>query len=211
MHPEHHDRGTLTVRVPRGNDGYWAIIRRLAESQGTFTAADVDGASNTDIGSVRRYVRALHRAGFLDVVRIERTKAKQPRHVYALKVNQATTPRFRGDGTPIGVAAQKQIWTAIRALKQFTLPELVFAATTPECRFGAVWAKRYLTMLHQAGYLVQLKPAAGQHRHATWRLKPSMDTGPRPPERRRITTDALWDPNLKKFVGDEPVASEVLS
>jgi hypothetical protein len=199
-----HDSGALAVRVPRGIDGYWAIIRELAKTKGEFTVADVDDESNTDIASVKRYVRALERGGFLAVARVERRTAGRPRHIYRLQKDQADAPRFRANGELIEASDQQQLWNAIRTLKTFTLPELLLPASTP---IRTLWARRYLTMLHCAGYLVQLQTAAGKHRPATWRLKPGMDTGPKPPERRRITTVALWDPNVKKFIGQPPVVS----
>lgn len=205
MQRELHDSGTLAVRVPRGCDGYWAIIRGLAKAQGEFTSSDVDGGSNTDVGSVKRYIRSLVRGGFIAVVRVEcRGGRRTPRHVYRLVKDQAHAPHFRGDGSLIVASAQQQLWNAIRTLPTFTLPELLVPAVTP---IRPLWAKRYLTWLRAAGYLVQLQAAAGKHRHATWKLKPGMNTGPRPPERRRVNAERVWDPNLRKFMGEPAVAS----
>lgn len=204
MHQEHFIPVDMRVNVLRGYDGYWAIIHKLDAEQGEFTAADVDGESNSDIGSIRRYLRNLTANGFLQLARVERNRIKSaPLHFYRLVKRQKVAPHFRSDGTLIPPSAQQCIWTAIRTLRQFTLTDLVFAARTPETSIGIVWAKRYLTMLHKAGYLVVVN-GAGRN-PVTWRLKPAMNTGPKPPMRAKVTNTALWDPNRRTFVGETTV------
>jgi hypothetical protein len=100
------------------------------------------------------------------------------------------------------------LWVAIRNLKTFGLKELVFAASTDTNRVSPGAASMFLHRLVRAGYLIVLRKAA-RGRGAIWRLKPSMDTGPRPPVVRSIRAHVLWDPNLKKFVGEPPIAKEV--
>jgi hypothetical protein len=206
MRPEHHKVASLKVRIPRGNAGFWQIIRALHASQGTFTIAHIDGESNVDPHDIKGYVLALARAGFLDVVGCSGNRGAT---VYRLVRNQNEAPRVRRDGSLILPTAQEQLWTAIRTLKTFGLRDLIFAATTPEVKPTYQSAKRFVTCLATANYLVK-RPGRGAER-TVWRLKPGMDTGPKPPERRKLHAALMWDPNLGEFVGEAPVAGTVLS
>jgi hypothetical protein len=205
MRAEHYQPASLKVRVPRGYQGFWDIMRALAASQGAFTITDIDGESNVARDEIGWYVRKCARAGFLKVERPGRSAGGQHPTLYSLAVTQKAAPRFRRDGSLIPATAQEQLWTAARGLASFGLRELMFAATTPETRPTYSATKVFVHRLARAGYLVSL-PRPGSR---AWRLKPGMNTGPRPPERRRLRADVLWDPNLKAFVGEPPVAKEV--
>src|SRR5712664_2257003 len=112
MRPEHHQAASLKVRIPRGNAGFWQIIRGLHASQGAFTVADIDGESNVDPHDIKGYVLALARAGFLEVVS---RSGKGGATVYRLVRNQNEAPRVRRDGSLVLPTAAEQLWTAIRS------------------------------------------------------------------------------------------------
>ncbi len=195
-------RATLPVRVPRGQEGYWQIICQLADTQGDFTINDVDGRTNAGRGDVQVYIWGLNKAGFLTMV-----KRGAPNHVpavFRLVKRQADAPRFRRDGTVAPATAQEQLWRTIRNLKVFGLRELAFAASTDEVAVSYQTAKRYVYRLASAGYLITTPV---RHRNF-YRLKQGMDTGPKPPEARKISADLMWDPNTRRFVGEDPIVSE---
>ncbi len=203
MRAEHYQPASLKVRVPRGNAGFWQIICALDLSQGEFTIGDIDGESNVSREDIKGYVSALAKAGFLTVVRNGRSTRLTPT-VYRLAKRQKLAPRVRPDGSLIHSTAQEQLWTAMRTLKTFGVRSLMFAAATPEVKPSYEATKRFINRLTRAGYLVALRANVP----ATWRLKPGMDTGPKPPERRALRADVLWDPNLGAFVGESPIAKE---
>lgn len=191
----------LPVRVPRGIEGYWQIICSLADTKGDFTINDVDGETNAGRSDVQVYVWALHKAGYLDMV--SRGAPNHVSAVFRLVKRQKEAPHVRRDGSIIPPTAQEQLWRAMRNLKTFGLSELVFAARTDEVAPGYQTAKRYVCRLTSAGYLLGL-PTRGK---MLYRLKPSMDTGPKPPEARKLSAELIWDPNKRAFIGMVPIAT----
>jgi hypothetical protein len=123
-------------------------------------------------------------------------------HTAALTVRVA-----RGREVTGRPSTQKQpLWVAIRNLKTFGLAELLFVVADPKIKPAS--ALVFLHRLTRGGYLTVVRKAS-PGRGAIWRLKPRMDTGPRPPVQRSIRATVLWDQNLKAFVGETPVAKEV--
>jgi hypothetical protein len=207
MRSEHFQETPLKVRVPRGNDGFWEIICKLHKSQGAFTVADIDGESCVNAQLIRKYIRLLILGGFVEPVSTHRRKRRFVAPLYRLVKQPTRAPRVRPDGSLISGTAIEQLWTAIRNLKAFGLKDLVFAATTPDVKPTYQMAKRYAGYLTTAGYLTV--PNASHDGKQVYRLKPGMNTGPLPPCLKAVRADAMFDPNLKAFVGPAPIASEV--
>lgn len=205
MRPEHFQEASLPVRVPRGNEGFWQIICKLHEAQGEFTVADIDGESNVNVKMIQKYIRLLIAGGFIERVR---TAALFSAPVYRLLKHQKRAPRVRPDGTLIVSDAIEHLWTTIRNLKTFGLRELIFAATTTDVTPTYALAKRYVSYLSAAGYLTVVQPKVG-NRPQSWRLKPGMDFGPKPPCLKAFNSKVMWDPNICAFFGATPVAAEV--
>jgi hypothetical protein len=65
-------------------------------------------------------------------------------------------------------------------------------------------ARRFVEALKRGGYLQQIE-AGKRGRPARWRLRPAMNTGPKPPMRFRV--QLVFDPNTGCVVG-ETVATE---
>lgn len=204
MRAELHHKASLPVRVPRGIQGFWDIICALAATQGHFTITDIDGESNVDRQEIKVYVRLLTKAGFLAVEKpsVDTGHGRTPT-VYRLARKQRYAPRVRADGSLIYATAQEHLWTTIRNLKTFGLAELKFGATTGDVKPSYAATRVFVLRLVTAGYLTRVS-------RGVFRLKPGMDTGPQPPERRALRAKVMWDPNRKKFVGEPPLAKEVL-
>jgi hypothetical protein len=220
MHKEHFHNASLPVHVPRGFEGFWEIMLRLDAAQSCFTVADVDGESNVSVKCISKYLTALVRAGVAERVatRQHGIKGKFPTPLYKLLKKPVKAPRLRPDGSQVPAStAHEQLWIAMRNLTTgFSLVELVFAATTDDVKPDKQTAGCFVRRLHKAGYLAVTKATRrggvkGRGGASAWRLKPGMNTGPSPPSLKHINGKSVWDPNLKKFMGDAPIAKEVKS
>lgn len=218
MHKEHFQAAHLPVRVPRGFEGFWDIMVRLDKAQGCFTVADIDGESNVSVKCISKYLTALVRAGIAERIatRHHAIKGKYPTPLYKLLKHPVKAPRLRPDGSVVpSTTTHEQLWIAMRNLTAgFSLAELMFAATTEDVTPDKQTAGRFVRQLHSAGYLAVTRTARrggvkGRGGAAAWRLKPGMNTGPLPPVLKHINGKAVWDPNLKKFMGEPPIAKEV--
>lgn len=218
MHKEHFQAAQLPVRVPRGFEGFWEIMVRLDKEQGCFTVADIDGESNVSVKCISKYLTSLTRAGFAEQVttRAHGVKGKYPTPLYKLLKHPVKAPRLRPDGSVVpGATVHEQLWIAMRNLSAgFSLTELMFAATTEEVKPNKQTAGRFVRELHNAGYLAVTRTTRrggvnGRGGAAAWRLKPGMNTGPLPPSLKHVDGKAVWDANLKKFMGEPPIAKEV--
>ncbi|MGW1423650.1 hypothetical protein ACWAT4_26415 [Bradyrhizobium manausense] len=218
MHKEHFHKASLPIRVPRGNEGFWEIMVRLNKEQGCFTVADVDGEGHVSVKHISKYLKGLVAAGFVEQIatRQHPIKGKFATPLYRLLKQPVKAPRVRPDGSLVPTTtAAEQLWIAMRNLSTgFSLAELVFAATTEELKPNMQTAGCFVRRLHRAGYLAVIKTSkrggvAGRGGASAWRLKPGMSTGPLPPSLKHINGKSVWDPNLKQFVGEGPIAKEV--
>lgn len=190
----------LTVRVPRGQQGFWDIIRELR----TFTISDIDGRCNTHRQTIRDFVKRLEKGEFIRAVGNVEHDAVQ----YELVKDQPEAPRLRRDGSPARDMGrgQDQMWRAIKMLGEFTARDIAIHATTDDVQVRLNAAASYLKHLHRAGYLKVTqagkpghKPGSGHM--ATYRLIPGMNTGPMAPQVMR--TEWVWDQNRNQAMGPE--------
>lgn len=198
------DPVVINARLPRGEAGWWEIIKRLNDA-GPWSIADVDGETNQRRRSIAAYIRRLVKARIARVVRVDRGGRGKPRPVHRLVTIPKEAPRLRHDGTPAEPRAQDRLWRAIRTLRQFTQRELAFAATMDE-PVPLSTARWYANKLLEAGYLVE-QPRSARNVAPVYRLKPGMNTGPKAPH--VLEVQAVWDPNLGKIMG-EPLAEEAV-
>lgn len=175
---------------PHGPAHYWAIMRAL----GRFTAADVHARSNgASRGAVIRYVRACARAGHCREDGEQTSRKGRPMPLYAMAGSAPIfAPLFHAGGG--GGRRQQQMWTAARALRQFTARELAHAASTDDIAVSHDLACQYCARLAAAGYLWF---EATRPRRYT--LNGAMSTGPLAPAFRR-NSNAGVDRNLRKPV-----------
>jgi len=197
------ERVRLSVRVPRGIQGYWDIMRRLSAEQGVFTLRDVDLQSNVNKDAIRDFLKRLERAGY-----VAHTGYRDKAKLYQLRHDQPEAPRLRRDGSPAREMgrANEQVWRTAKMLKRFTTRELAVHASTEDVPVREETAYQYLRHLEHAGYVRKVeagrpghKPGTGKQ--ATYALRPDMITGPLAPQIQR--TDWVWDPNLKRPMGPE--------
>ena len=199
-------RVTAGQSVERGNDHYWSVMRDLGRDGATFTMQQVsqriDDKSTSRAGE---FLRRLVLAGIAEVVS-GNEPGKKRTGVYRLVKRSAPTPCLKADGTPGRQGrVQEQLWVAMRALKNFDLRELTVAASTDEVEMKRDTVRDYISHLDKAGYLQVLRKESAKA-PAIWRLKPSMDTGPKAPK--ILASKMVYDANRKEIMG-KPVAVEV--
>lgn len=181
---------TVTLTVPRSEDGYWTLIRYMNE-RGGFTADDLlrhvsDAEARAEIG---HYLDACIRAGYVvpgkarGLLKVGRPQAEAPRLTRQGRERAHTT-------------RQSHIWRAMKMLGYFTIRDLCVATATPGAEMPEAFAARYVEELAHAGYLISRPGPLGM----TYRMRPTMNTGPGAPQVLRARF--VWDPNLCRVVGD---------
>ncbi len=188
----------LSIRVPRGQDGYWAIITDLADGGRTFfTLADIDGRSNVGRSVVAEYVGRLVKAGYLEIVSTERLSRVGVRHTYRLARTSREAPRLRRDGSAYPETARDRMWRAMKMLDRWTWVDIAMATETetllPVLSFTV---KTYIQRLAAAG-VVQMLDKGGPGRPATYRLLRNI--GAQAP--RILRTHLVFDPNSNTLLG----------
>lgn len=186
-----HIEAEKRARVPRGQQGFWELIRELR----TFTISQLDGRSNVSRDAIADYVKRLVRIGAVAVDKTDERGAKVYRLVKDLGPE---APKVRRDGTiaPHG-SARENMWRTMKRLGAFTPRELAVAASTATHLVDAEDAKSYLRFLRLANY-IQLVTPGNARRQARYRFVAAMNTGPIPPAIQR--TRQVFDANLGKVV-----------
>ena len=197
--------------ILRGYEHIWSVILDLTRDGSTFTRHDVDQRScDPGDNTVTDYLRRLLRAGYLaDAGTCEGSATHYRRRVYRLVNRCQEAPRLRRDGSAAPTPVNQLMWNTLRLLLRdgFTVRDLAAFASTDDQSVSEVTAASYVKRLAMAGYLHCLEPGRGR-RLAKWRLKPAMNTGPRPPK--VLRTHAIYDPNTCSLHGDG-IADEVAS
>lgn len=185
---------TISLTVPRGEDGFWDIIREL-DKAGGWTIGQVADRTNVAIQLVRRYVLKLRRGGYLEIIDVRACRAGPalPRaNVYRLVRHPVQAPRLASDGSPLPETANDSLWRAMKMLRSFTVDDLAEA-----CRpVSRSYAKQYCNALANAGIAIKRGDAYSLTRNL----------GGRAP--RILATRMVYDPNAKVVVGSS-VAREV--
>ena len=200
-----YEMARLTVRVPRGHQGFWEIIRDLK----TFRVSDVDQRSNVHKATVRDFIKRLLKGGYIEAVAEDDDGTVH----YRLVKDQAEAPRLRRDGSPaadVGLG-QDHMWRAMKMLGSFTARDLAIHASTDDVQVRLNTAASYIKHLHRAGYLAIQQAAKPGHRPgagtvAVYRLIPTMISGPLAPQVMR--SEWVWDPNTKQVRGPEAGGAE---
>ena len=195
--------------VLRGYEHIWSVIMDLTRDGATFTRHDVDQRS-CDPGdtTVTDYLRRLLRAGILEEVGFEPAIGRRRgRRIYRLVHRHQEAPRLRRNGSHAPTPINQLMWNTMRNLlcDGFTARDLAAFASTDDTTVPQVTAVSYVKRLADAGYLHCLEPGRGRHL-GKWRLKPPMNTGPKPPKILRAHT--VYDPNTNAFHG-QTIAEEV--
>lgn len=150
--------------------------------RGGFAVADIVEAGFKDF-EVRAQLRFWIKRGAVEVLQVRASRNK--RHVVLHKVTTALPPVIATAGEngadlaemlaerfgervsrPEVVKAQRQMWTALRALRVTEAAQLGYSASTEDCEISVGQARAYLTMLVKGGY-------AAAHDDGSFRLLPA--------------------------------------
>lgn len=195
-------------RILRGQAHYWKVMRALQAEHGEITTAAIDAASNGDSGDVRKFVRGLINAGYVQEAG-ETGRAMPGGNVektYRIVRDQAECPRLTKAGQGTG---QRNMWNVLRGplgRDGLNARDLAAYASTELSPVPVETARSYLKVLAHAGYLVPLAKG-GPGRLTVWRLKPSMNTGPLPPM--ILRSRMVYDQNADRMIGDVVAEGEL--
>jgi hypothetical protein len=184
----------LSLAVPRGEDGFWSVIKGLDDLGRPWTANDVIRRTNVSRRLVTGYLRKLRLGGFIDLVDTHPAgRGGIPSvHVYKLVKKPAVAPRLRKDGSELPETAKEQLWRTMKMVRIFGAADLV--AACPDIPLAT--ARNYACSLAAAGVL-------SQNGHV-FRLVNNL--GHQAPK--VLAAKLVYDPNSKKVVG-KSVAREV--
>lgn len=194
-------------RLLRGGAHFWSVMRTLQAERGEFTVSAIDMASNADSGDIRKFVRSLVAAGFVERIddAVVGPTGGSPVKRYRIVRNQADCPRL--SSSHVQGTGQRNMWNVLRGplgRDGITARDLAAYASTEEAPVPFETARSYMKMLVGAGYLSCLAEG-GSRKLAVWRLKPSMNTGPRPPM--ILRSKLVYDQNADMIMGS-PLAEE---
>ncbi|MEP0406290.1 hypothetical protein [Roseibium sp.] len=194
--------------VYRGHDHYWSVIRDLGKDGAAFTFAEIAGRCNDPKDDcITDFLRRLVKAGFVKVTSTRRITTNvgstTDQRTYELIKRPSATPILNRDGRAGKQGlGQVQLWNAIRAMARFDATELAIAASTDEVSIERQSALAYCRHLEKAGYLQIIRKGSGRVSRV-WRLRPKLNTGPKPPM--ILRTKMVWDQNRAEIIGT-PVA-----
>ncbi|MER8923353.1 hypothetical protein [Mesorhizobium sp. LNJC384A00] len=183
------DMVQISIAVPRGEAGYWSIIRDL-DLGGPWTVRQICDRTNVSTSLVGRYVRRLKLAGIAQVVET-RTAGNvgggnlPAAVIYRLVRRPLVAPRISRDGKAMPELGIEQLWRAMKMAKVFSHADL--SEHCPDVAIGTV--KAYLQALSAAG-IVAGNPGA-------YRLVRNL--GLQAPK--ILATKLVYDPNKKTVVG----------
>lgn len=184
----------LSASVPRGEVGFWSIIRDL-DKIGVWTVRQVHDKTNVSVRQVTDYVRRLRLGGFakvVDEVSILPNGGKlPPARVYRLVKCPVIAPRLRNDGSVLPEREHDQLWRAMKMVKDWTVNDL--SDYCPGISTNNIY--RYCRRLEAAGILSRSGTAA--EKDVRYRLVRNL--GLLAP--RVLATDFVFDPNTKSVVG----------
>lgn len=193
-----------TEPLLRGQEHFWKVARKLGEADRPFTAAELRELTEEPHDStVTTFLRRLWKGGYLvrgKVRHLKGRKKEQEWHLHGAAPGEL--PRLADDGSRLSpVTAQGAMWNVMRGpagRAGFTWRDLVAWGSTELLEIKANTAKSYIALLQRAGYLLLLDPGH-PGTPATWKLRPAMNTGPKPPM--ILAAKLVYDQNRGKVTG----------
>ena len=170
------------INIRKNRRNLWVAMRGYK----IFTIRDLEIVTGYHPTSILHYLKALMKAKYVRV--LAQGGPFRPAK-YELIRDAIEPPRVRPDGAPVTQGqGRENMWRAARILKNFSLADLVAAASTEEHKISAEEAKTYCGYLTRAGYL--------RKANKEWVFIKS--TGPKAPQVQRV--HQVWDSNLEEVV-----------
>jgi hypothetical protein len=186
--------------VPRGDAGFWAIIREL-DAAGPWGWREVDKRSNVHERSVRDYIKRLELAGFVERVSQGTTGLGSKATQYRLIQSPIEAPRIDRKGKVYPESKQQRLWRSMRMAKTFSLPELRDLAAGDDMPMTLTLAQFFTKALVGVGVVQPIGSTASAER--IYRL--ARDLGPIAPK--ISLARVVFDPNGKCVLG-QPVLED---
>lgn len=182
----------LGTKEPRQR--IWEAIRLLAPG---FSINDLARRTGQAPQAINLYIRALTKAGIIELIEIPKKEGR----VFALIRDEgADYPRLNSKGQrTYDHLATENIWRSLRILNgELTVEAVAQMASVGEVKLTTIKVRQYLDALAEAGYVE--KSDNGVRESATYKMVSGKNTGPRPPEIRKLDSLQVYDPNLSKLV-----------
>ncbi|WP_027143176.1 hypothetical protein [Mesorhizobium sp. WSM3626] len=189
------DMVKLNLAVPRGEAGFWTVIKELDRVGRPWTANDVSRRTNVSRRLATRYLRKLRLAGFVEIVdqnKVGNGGGLPSENIFTLVKKPALAPRLAADGKELPESAKEQLWRAMKMIKMFGAADLVGAC--PDVPLST--ARNYACALAAAGILAQ-------NGHVFRLVRNLGNQAPKV-----LAAKLVFDPNAKVVVGHS-VAREV--
>ncbi|MFP5259304.1 MAG: hypothetical protein ACLGQH_09795 [Acidobacteriota bacterium] len=171
-----------------GRDIVWDSLRALRETG----VGELSRRSGQPKGLVEDYLKALGKAGIVEVVDEQMGPLARLRRVYRLVKDQGLeAPRVRKDGTLLPASGRQRMWRAMGILKDFSPRDLAATASLPEAPVALAEAVYYCRWLEKGGYLKDCG-------HGRYVVLLAMRHGPRAPMIQRVRR--LLDPNTGEIL-----------
>lgn len=200
----------LQVGERRGMEAIWQAVRALK----VFTRKDLNDwiykhkTHHINDRTVKDYLLRLTRGKFLSAKKLPR-QGQPPAELRYTLINDCGShaPRLTMAGKPsVKGRGRENIWRGMRILGEFTCAELTAVSSTEEINVPQRSVEKYVNRLLVAGYLMKTHQGHCHVSVSRYRLLPSKNTGPRPPQVQAISQ--IYDPNINEVVWTSP-AKEV--
>lgn len=193
-----------------GPEFWWAAMCAMPNG---FTITDI--ANECARGArvtVGNYIRYCAKHGFIKLVGERPAPQKKVAKVYVVARKLKDAPvRHDPEFLDTRGRCQQQLWTAIRTLPQFGIPELAMAASIDTSVVGISTTREYVRRLLNAGVLAAVKPYVRARKGTegatagVYRLKPSCNFGPLAPK--VFKASIVFDPNARKIIGESEASA----
>lgn len=172
------------------------IWEEIRQSPDDFECYRVSKRANVDLDSFLSYVKCLIAGGY--VKQVENGRKRDQRTYQLIKNSGAEAPRVDKHGNPVKQGQGVEcVWRTLRMMGELDVALLCQHVSLAGIDIKESTVKRYICALRKAGYLDTTLPST-PHRMERFRLKLTMNTGPRPPQVQNVKT--VYDPNLNKVM-----------
>jgi len=194
----------VAMEIPRGEDGFWKIIRAL-DARGPWAINDVVGKTNVQPGTVSAYCKRLRLGGYIKEAGDRPHPRPQfgPTALYRIAKPVILPPRLNADGSERPEPAIERIWRAMKMSKSFTARELLSHLELEEAPPALNTIRSYLAELATTGLVIRTDGGrnggkrGGGTVEARFRLVRNI--GPQAPK--ILAGKIVFDPNAEKVLG----------
>jgi hypothetical protein len=164
---------------------------RLLSAHGGFSVSDISEITGASEAAVKRRVEDLAGRELLLPAKIKHPEHGKSAVMYRALPNALVKRRETvGDAREI---RRRHMWTAMRTMPRVSIIDMAFNATTDEVTISLSMAFAYVNALEAAGLLMRAGRPGAASADRVYRLRPSANTGPKPP--RSIDKTSVVDPN----------------